>query len=107
MERLQSMNKITTDEGYEFELVKKINVQVYRAKMPESIHGTVTEDQAGKHMILINSEDSPDGQACAFLHEMLHLWNDDFNRVAVEGVQAVEARTHRQLRRLLELALKE
>ncbi len=58
------------------------------------------------YMIVVNADESPEQQTVTFLHEMLHIWNDDFNN-PVDDVQTIEARTHRQLRRLLELALKE
>ena len=52
-------------------------------------------------MIVVNADLSEDEQAKAFLHECLHIYNDDFDHVSSEGVQSVEERTHAQLNRLL------
>ena len=84
---------------------REFNIRVFRERLPAGAHGMSAPDDNG-YLIVVNADESPDEQAKAFLHEMLHIWNDDFND-PVGNVQVIEARTHRQLRRLLELSLKE
>lgn len=84
---------------------REFNIRVFREHLPAGAHGMAAPDNDG-YMIVVNADESPDKQAETFLHEMLHIWNDDFND-PVGNVQVIEARTHRQLRRLLELSLKE
>lgn len=81
--------------------MREIALRLFHEIMPEGVHGMVAEDH-GKYMVVINANESPDEQAKAFLHEMLHIYNDDFNLVADEGVQSIESRTHEQLARLLQ-----
>lgn len=83
-----------------FEQIKDIHVQVFRGQLPDGAHGFVIDGNQGPFLIMLNSADPEDEQRCAFLHEMLHIYNDDFNRIAADGIQAVEARTHSQIEQM-------
>lgn len=84
----------------EFEQVKDIHVQVFQGQMPKGGHGIVVAGDPGQFLIMLNSADPEDEQRTAFLHEMLHIYNDDFERVLSDGIQRIETETHEQLARL-------
>lgn len=84
----------------EFEQVKDIHVHVFRGQMPKGGHGLVVAGDPGQFFIMLNSADPEDEQRRAYLHEMLHIFNDDFDRVAVEGASAVEAQVHSLIEQL-------
>ena len=84
----------------EFEQIKDIHVQVFRGRLPEGAHGFVIDGNQGPFLIMLNSADPEDEQRRAFLHEMLHIYNDDFERVLSEGIQRIETDAHEQLARL-------
>lgn len=75
-----------------------IRVRVYRDTLPEGAHGFVIDSGGGSYSIMINAADPEDEQRAAFLHEVLHIYNGDFQRVQAEGIQSIEARTQEQLR---------
>lgn len=79
-----------------------IRIQVFRDKLPQGAHGFVIAAGAGSYQIMINAADPEDEQRSTFLHEMLHVYNNDFQTVAAEGIQSVEIRTHEQIRTALE-----
>lgn len=83
--------------------VKEISIKLFRESMPEKVYGLVSENGKNRFFIVVNADLSEDEQAKAFLHECLHIYNDDFN--SNQDVNTIEARTHAQLDRLL--ALKE
>lgn len=83
-----------------FEQIKDIHVQVFRGQLPEGAHGFVIDGNQGSFLIMLNSADPEDEQRRAFLHEMLHIYNDDFERVLSEGIQRIETDAHEQLDRL-------
>ena len=85
-----------------FEVVKDIRLKVVLTKqMPKCMHGMVTEDNNNVYQIILNADDSEDMRRRAFVHEALHIYEDDFQRVKTEGVQAVESRTHELTDRIL------
>ena len=47
--------------------------------------GVVCRDPAGGLMVIINSDLTAAEQAEAFTHEMLHIWNNDFDNTATAG----------------------
>ena len=74
---------------------QKINLTVYQVgSFPDGVDGISAPDDKGGFMILINADQSPEEQARTFLHEMLHIWRGDHDRVAAEGVQKIESEAH-------------
>ena len=80
--------------------VKDIRVQVYAEHLPDGGHGMIIDADNGEYLMVINEDDPEDVQRTAFLHEMLHIYNDDFERVLSDGIQRIETETHEQLARL-------
>lgn len=84
------------------EVIKKEEIKLTVCQignMPEGIGGMVTLDNDGEYMIMINADASTDNQAKSFLHEMLHIWNHDFDRGG--NVNEIECRTHKQLESII------
>ncbi len=70
----------------------KTLIQVFKEALPETVRGISAFDESKERFyILINSTLSDEEQRNAFLHEALHIWNDDFQR---KNVQEIEAFTH-------------
>ena len=82
----------------------KKELSITTATLPESIHG-LTVKTNDIYNIYVNNKLDPDSQAAAFLHEMLHIWNDDFNKDA--DADHIEKQTHAQLKRISEIYFKE
>ena len=82
--------------------MKRSKLEIYYdlQQLPGSVHGITSKDKE-KYFMLINAEQTPDEQAAAFIHEMLHIWNKDFE--SGDDLQAIEARTHEQTKRILSL----
>ena len=86
-------------------MAREITIKLHRLEgMPEGIHGTVMGSD-GQYMIILNAGDEPARQLAAFLHEMTHIYNGDLE--AGGNVQEIEARTHRELLKALELLKQE
>lgn len=75
-------------------------MQVYAEQLPDGAHGMIIDAGSGKYLMVINESDPEAEQRTAFLHEMLHIYNDDFERVLSEGIQRIETDAHEQLDRL-------
>lgn len=78
---------------------KTFKVSVAEIDLPESINGAITETAAREYTIAIRKGMTEDEKAAAFLHEMLHIYHDDFN----SGLKAdqIESDRHAELERLL------
>lgn len=77
--------------------MRELNIHLYTEPLPETVRGVVTENQ-GYYIICINNLLSEEEQQQAFIHEMLHIYNNDFN--SGDSVQAIEERTHKAAERL-------
>ena len=72
--------------------MKEIKIQLYHKHFPvDGCAGMVCTDDSGVFMVIINANLPEEEQEKAFLHEMLHIYRDDFTRVKTENVQAIEA----------------
>ena len=80
---------------------KKIQLSISTANLPESIHGMTLHDDT--FQIWINSNLDADDQAAAFLHEMLHIWNNDFD--SKDDADQIEQRTHEQMKRISDILI--
>lgn len=81
--------------------MKKITLIIKEGKFPDSVKGATVALDEDTFQIWINDHLDPDEMAAAFLHEMLHVWNDDFDRD--ENADQVEERTHEQLKRISDI----
>lgn len=79
--------------------VKK-ELSISTADLPESVNG-LTVNTNDIYNIYVNNKLDPDSQAAAFLHEMLHIWNNDFD--SQEEADQIELRTHEQLKRISDI----
>ncbi len=84
--------------------MREIVIQVDTTTLSNKIHGFTVSD-GHSYKIWINDILDSDNQAAAFLHEMLHIWNDDFNKDA--DADHIEKQTHAQLKRISEIYFKE
>lgn len=62
-------------------------LKISLVKMPllTGARGVVCRDPDGGLMVIINSDLTAAEQAEAFTHEMLHIWNNDFDNTATAG----------------------
>ena len=81
--------------------MNNIEIVINKASLPDSINGCTVFDDDHAYKIYINDTLSPDEQAAAFLHEMLHVWNNDFN--SNEAADHIEKNTHEQLKRISDI----
>lgn len=61
--------------------------------LPITSHGIAGTDGEA-YYVLINSNDTPERQREAFIHEMLHIWDGDLDRTG-ESVSELEKKKHR------------
>lgn len=81
--------------------MKELNITIDKNSFPVSIKGFIVKDDDTTYRIFINDTLDSDDQAAAFLHECLHIWNDDFN--SNDSADHIEQRTHKQLKRISEI----
>ena len=67
--------------------------------LPNNIKGACSQTGQDEYIIVINSRNSQDEQAAAFLHECLHIWHKDHE--GGKDVQELEAIRHDELKRVL------
>ena len=79
-------------------IMKKITIYLYETELPEDIEGVTSPNkgQENSYTIMIDSKQTETGRAAAFLHEMLHVYRDDFN--SGKTVQQIETETEELMR---------
>ena len=78
-------------------MTDNFNMIIETVSLPEKVKAlTVKEDDKVK--VYVNNDLTEDEQAASFLHEMLHLWNHDFDKEL--SADEIEALTHGQLSRI-------
>ena len=82
--------------------MREIKVRLFHEHFPVGGTGGICclDPKTGEYMVIVNADLPQEERAKAFLHEMLHIYNDDFERVLSEGIQRIEADAHEQLDRL-------
>ena len=81
--------------------MREIKIHLFHEHFPvDGGASMVCTDDSGVFMVIINADLPEEEQEKAFLHEMLHIYNDDFERVLSEGIQRIETDAHEQLDRL-------
>lgn len=58
---------------------RNIQIQLVKAKMPETFRGVCKDKGEGSYLIILNQDKSEEEQAQSFLHEMLHIYYNDFD----------------------------
>lgn len=77
------------------------NMIIQTAALPETVKALTVKNDDGSVKVYVNDIFTEDEQAASFLHEMLHLWNHDFEKEL--SADEIEALTHRQLSRISEI----
>ena len=78
---------------------KSFKVSIAETAFPEKVSGSVTEVEDGEYIICLHKGMTEDERTAAFLHEMLHIYHDDFRSGL--SVRQNEAERHAELERLL------
>lgn len=72
--------------------MERITLQIYKDELGK-VHGAVMPlDGPGEYAVILNRNESGPEQLAAFIHEMIHIYNDDLN--STESVQQIERETH-------------
>lgn len=66
--------------------------------MPEGAREMVCPNPDGTYTVLINGSLRKEDQVRAFWHAIRHIDRNDFERVEIYGVQAIEAGAHNKRR---------
>lgn len=77
-----------------------MTIRVFQGELPGKIDGGCFPDGNG-FTVVINSTKDEDTQAAAFLHECLHIWNED--HTGGRTPDEIETFTHEQLDRILKI----
>lgn len=90
-------------------MIRRIDLRLASVQLPETVPGMSREQQAGegreKYVVAINEDLCDLERAAAFIHEMLHIYHNDFqdDRPAFE----VEKERRKELIQLLRLLVEE
>ena len=74
---------------------RTFTIRLFSFNGVDSINGVLKEDKESGYTIAINRDKSKEIQFAAFLHEMAHIYNGDFEKVG--NVQEIESKTHAML----------
>ena len=77
--------------------IDNITARVYYKPLPAAAHGCCAKESDSEYIILINSDLSPEDQAEALEHELIHIRRDDFNMTDL-SVDQTELSTHEEAR---------
>lgn len=80
--------------------MRLINIQLSEEPLPDDIHGATMEIKENSYLILLNSNSPTPRKTAAFLHEMLHIYRDDYK--STESSAKLETRHHAELLEVLE-----
>ena len=75
--------------------MRELSITIDEAELPPSVRGECAKDADGRFYIVINKCLSETERVKTFLHEMLHIYHDDF--ASEEPVAAIEAARHLEL----------
>ena len=78
---------------------RTVTVRIVKTDFPEGGHGMCVQEEDNAFLVLLNDKSTEIKQASAFLHEMLHIWHDDFN--SCRPINKIEAERHRELTDIL------
>ena len=69
-----------------------MKIIIEKQPLPASAHGIAGTDGEA-YYVLINSNDTPERQREAFIHEMQHIWDGDLDRTG-ESASELEKKKH-------------
>lgn len=102
---MRSSNTITEEEFKAIEQTRRdITIKLYRAELPESIHGFSHMNRNGSYLIVLDSTDSQERQTATFLHECLHIFHEDHTNedLTASQIAQIEAIRHKEIIDMLE-----
>ena len=102
---MRSSNTITEEEFNAIEQTRRdITIKLYRAELPESMHGFSHMNRNGSYLIVLDSTDSQERQTATFLHECLHIFHEDHTNEGLTASQIaqIEAIRHKEIIDMLE-----
>lgn len=83
---------------------RQLTATIKTAPLPATIHG-VLQQSGNNYKIYINSDQTNDEQAAAFLHECLHIYHND--SCSPELADSIEHSRRAELLRILKLLSQE
>ena len=87
---------------------RELKIRLVRSDGPETIHGATAQmrdDTGEKYAVWINSSRTGKCGAATWLHEMLHIYHDDFSDT--RPVKEIEKERRSELIELLEILIEE
>jgi len=82
-----------------------MNIRIVEERLPETIKGFTGRKENDDYTILLNTELSDTEKAAAFLHEMLHIWHNDF--ASGKSVDQIEQERHAEMEKIMEILLEQ
>lgn len=76
------------------ESVAELQLRIVKVPLPASVNGVSTISQDGCYVVAVNSGLAEKEQTDAFIHEMLHIWHQDFETCG--SLQHAEADRHQE-----------
>lgn len=58
---------------------RRVSLRIIKTELPEDIKGVCSVCSDGSYLILINQDLDEREQEASFLHEMLHIYHNDFD----------------------------
>ena len=75
--------------------MREIKIILEEDRLPSDIHG-MTSERDGVYYVLLNAEDQTERKEAAFLHELLHIYREDFK--SGKTVDEIETEVRKELR---------
>ncbi len=68
--------------------MRKIIIDLYDDEpLPDDIHGVSVLRPSGEYMVFTSSQDAPERRLEAFLHEMVHIYQNDHQKADLAAVE--------------------
>lgn len=84
-------------------MMRNISLSIAQQQLP--VPGLVAQKAEDDYTIILNTDLPDTERAAAFLHEMLHIWHNDF--ASGKSVDQIEQERHVEMERILEILLKQ
>ena len=80
---------------------RTVTVRIIKADLPETVNGMCMKNKDDGFVVFLNDKATEIRQASGFLHEMLHIWHDDYNSEC--PMDQIEAERHKELKDILNM----
>ena len=81
---------------------RKLTLRIKSVPAPDNVHGAGTR-KGDAYLLLINENDTEQRQLLALLHEILHIWHNDYDHGPGTDLTELERVRHEELKTLLQL----